>query len=194
MPLYVFDNSVPATNDNPSDDQPDMLVNNQSTNDIIGTDHITFNMNNGGQHKAITFNQDASYAPVSFPVSPPQLFTSIGAGGIPQLVYYSGTAAQSSNQYTLAPNGSTFLMAGFIIKWGVATVPAGLTGPITFASLGLANFPNNCYNVTANVHTSSVTPSTKTLTVQTRNFTVSQFTIDLSATNITTINFLAIGN
>ncbi len=195
MPLFPFDTSVPAANDDPSSDQPDMLTNNQSTSSIIGTDHITFNLNNGGQHKAITFNQDASYAPVGFPVSPPQLFTAISTGGIPELVYYSGTAAQSANQYTAGSSGSTFLFAGFIIKWGVATLGAGLSNTVTFASLGLANFPNNCYNVTANVHTSTVTPDTTTLTVQTRNFTPAQFQVDKSSSSkITTINFIAIGN
>lgn len=53
---FTFNTAVPAANNNPSVDQPDMLVNNQSTDGIINVDHISFNAMNGGQHKQVTFN------------------------------------------------------------------------------------------------------------------------------------------
>jgi hypothetical protein len=141
--LIPFDPSVPATNDNPSSDQPDMLTNNMSTLNILGVDHVTFNLNNGGQHTAITFNQDASYVPVSFPVTPPKLFTAPDAGGLAQLIYYTGTAAQGANQYGIeGSTGSIMLLAGVIIKWGNSNVIG--TGPnLNF----LSTFPNNCFGV-----------------------------------------------
>lgn len=140
MPNFTFDNTIPATNNNPSDDQPGMLINNQSTQSLIGIDHITFNLNNGGQHKAITFNQDASYVPVT-PVTPPQLFTNT-VSGLAQLFYYSGTSAQSSTQYVSASAGSTFLLGGMILKWGTFSQVSSPQS-VSFASA----FPNNCYGV-----------------------------------------------
>ena len=157
MTLFQFDATVPATNDNPSADQPDMLVNNQSTLGILGTDHITFNLNNGGQHKAITFNQDASYAPVAFPVNPPQLFTNTvdGAGnalpsGVPELFFYSGSTTQSQSQYVSRPVGSVVLPGGIIMKWGAV---AGVTDG-TAITFGVA-FPNNVFSLQVSGGTSS---------------------------------------
>lgn len=183
MPLYVFDDSVPATNDNPSSDQPDMLTNNQSTLSIIGTDHITFNLNNGGQHKAITFNQDASYVPVP-PVSPPQLFTNTVVG-LPQLFYYSGDAAHSSTQYVSATAGSALLLGGLIIKWGTGSANnPGLT--IGFVSA----FPNNCFVVVAN----SVDPALSS-GIAVTNLAAGSFKANrTSGSGNVGINYIAIGN
>ncbi len=83
MTNFTFDDTIPATNDDPSDDQPGMLINNQSTLGLIGIDHVTFNLNNGGQHTAIHFNQDNSYVP-TFPLAAPTLFTNT-VGSLPQL-------------------------------------------------------------------------------------------------------------
>lgn len=142
MALFTFDTTVPASGNNPSQDQPVMLNNNVATNGIIATDHVTFNANNGGQHKAITFNQDASYVPVP-PVSPPQLFTDTVAG-LAQLKYYSGDAAHSANQYVVGTQGSTFLLGGMILKWGTGGASPGPGyQTTTFASA----FPNNCFTV-----------------------------------------------
>ena len=160
MTLFMFNASVPGANNNPSDDQNPMLQDNISTLGILGVDHITFNINNGGQHKQITFNQDTSqgfpYVP-ALPASPPVLFTNIkdGAGNIlpgsplpiPELFYYSGSAAQSSSQYLSQPNGSVLVLGGIIFKWG----SSGLIGSqLTFASLGIPSFPNACFSVVVN--------------------------------------------
>lgn len=145
MANYQFFTAIPASGNNPSVDQPNMQTNNASTSALIGTDHITFNAANGGQHKQITFNQDASYVPTP-PVSPPVLFTNTVAGS-PQLFYYSGDAAHSSNQYTVSQsNGSTFLLGGMILKWGqVAFSGVGTSVTITFTNA----FPNNLFVVSS---------------------------------------------
>jgi hypothetical protein len=193
MTLFQFDATVPATNDNPSADQPDMLVNNQSTVGILGVDHVTFNLNNGGQHKAITFNQDASYVPSGFPVNPPQLFTNTvdGAGnalpnGVPELFFYSGSAPQSKNQYVSTANGSALLPGGIIIKWGISSVIG--TGPnFTFP----VAFPNNCFTaqITGNANAYSGGFVAKTFTPT--GFIVTR--TDGGSGN-TPYNYVAIGN
>lgn len=52
---FTFDTGVPDANDNPSDDQPDMLINNVSVDGIWVVDHVGFNASNGGTHKQINF-------------------------------------------------------------------------------------------------------------------------------------------
>lgn len=181
MALYPFDDAVPATNDNPSSDQPDMLVNNQSTLGILGTDHITFNLNNGGQHKAITFNQDASYVPTPS-VSPPQLFTDVIAG-LPQLFYYSGDTAHSANQYVVGANGSTFLLGGIIIKWGFGALSGAPTG---FATA----FPNNCFAVVITGASGAYTGGFVATSLTTSSFISTR----TSGSGATGFYYVAIGN
>lgn len=55
MVNYTFNDSIPASNNNPSDDQPLMLTNNQNLPALLSVDHVSFNENNGGTHKQITF-------------------------------------------------------------------------------------------------------------------------------------------
>lgn len=57
MSSYTFNTGIPAANNNPSNDQPQMLQNNVSTNGILGVDHITFNASNGGTHKQMSMAQ-----------------------------------------------------------------------------------------------------------------------------------------
>jgi hypothetical protein len=189
MTLYVFDTGVPAANDNPSEDQPDMLTNNMSTNGLIGTDHITFNIDNGGQHKQVTFNQDAAqgfpYVP-TLPATPPVLFT-YPVNGLSQLLYYTGTAAQSSTQYVTLTNGSVLLLAGIIMKWGVVTLPGtGFNQSVPFVN----PFPNNCFSVVAsNAQITSVTLSS-VVAFNTNGFTA----VKSSSSGTLTISYIAIGN
>lgn len=197
MTLFQFDATVPATNDNPSADQPDMLVNNQSTNGILGVDHITFNLNNGGQHKAITFNQDASYVPASFPVNPPQLFTNTtdGAGnalpnGVPELFFYSGSSAQSQTQYVSKAQGSVLLFGGIILKWGTVTLPnTGASQTVTYP----VAFPNGCFAVNA-IKSDTVSSANLLLVTNFSGVPNTFQAVKSSASSSLQITYIAIGN
>lgn len=142
MNNFSFNAAMPAAQNNPSQDQSRMLINNMSTASLVNIDHIGFNQNNGGQHKAVTFNQDSNYTPVTFPVVSPQMFTKT-VGALPQLHYYSGTQAQSADQYKVDTNFSSLLMGGLIIKCGSITIT---TDPQTFTysalTPALSDFPN----------------------------------------------------
>ena len=48
MTNFQFSNTVPAAGNDPSSDQPLMLINNQSLFNYLNVDHIGFNANNGG--------------------------------------------------------------------------------------------------------------------------------------------------
>lgn len=184
---YSFNNAIPAANNNPSTDQPDMLINNISTAAILAVDHIGFNVTNGGQHKSIHFNQDASYVPVP-PVSPPQLFTKT-VSALPQLFYYSGTAAQSSNQYNQAANFSTFLLGGLILKGGSITMTS--TAAFTYAGLvpALEPFPN----ATLGVYLTPAAGSANNGNYLVSAISATGFTVVNSGISSKTYYFLAIG-
>lgn len=159
----TYTRGIPATNNNPSNDQPNLLDNTNSVDDIISVDHYSFADTPSGDHKQITFG--GNNVP-SLPATPPILFSNL-VGGLAQLFFYSGDAAHSSTQYVASANGSTFLLGGVILKWGVV-ISAGASTPQTFTSA----FPNNCFIVLTkgqnsagnNLTISGVTPSGFTLT------------------------------
>lgn len=53
MTTFPYNRNVPNAPDDPADDQPEMLKNTQSTDDIIAEDHVSFTKANGGYHKII---------------------------------------------------------------------------------------------------------------------------------------------
>jgi|GEM_PF-5026029 hypothetical protein len=55
---FTFNDTIPAANNNPSNDQPVMLANNVATNGILAVDHVTFNNAFGGTHKQVTFSSE----------------------------------------------------------------------------------------------------------------------------------------
>ena len=134
----AYNLGIPASNNNPSTDQPNMLTNNNNIATYVAIDHVAFNTAGSGQHNQVTFNANNIPSP---PVAPPVLFTDT-VQTLPQLKFYSGDAAHSSTQYVDAANGSTFLLGGIILKWGKA-LGANNNTTVSFTSA----FPNNCYSV-----------------------------------------------
>lgn len=55
MPLISYTRSIPDAPNDPSVDQPSMKINTNSTDDILNVDHYSFNQNEGGNHKQVTF-------------------------------------------------------------------------------------------------------------------------------------------
>ncbi len=53
MTNYGYTRDIPAANHNPSVDQPSMKTNTNSIGSLIGEDHYTFGVSNGGFHKQI---------------------------------------------------------------------------------------------------------------------------------------------
>jgi len=187
-----YNNGIPAANNNPSVDQPNLRTNTDAVDTILQRDHISFNTAFGGTHKQVTF---ASNNVPSVPTSPPVLFTNnvTLSGTLPQLFYYSGDATHGSSQYTVNNIvGSTFLFGGMILKWGTTNVAAGSTSNVFFP----VPFPNNCYAVSASVSTTSQAPSnTENYTIQPFNFSIGGFQILKSnSTKILSISYVAIGN
>ena len=153
MSTFSYNTGVPAANNNPSVDQPEIQTNTASINSLVGIDHVSFNAAGGGRHNQVTFN---SNNPASLPANPPVLFTNIQDGNgnnlpnaLSQLFYYTGTAAQSQLQYFLnsanTAYGSVMLMGGLILKFGNVT---GITQSGTVATFGQP-FPTVCFGTVA---------------------------------------------
>lgn len=171
MTNFQYTPTIPDGPNNPSVDQPGMKINAQSINDILAIDHVTFNADNGGTHKQVVFS--SNNVP-SLPATFPTLFTNT-VSGLPQIFFYSGSEAQSSNQYSSASNFSTFLLGGLILKGGSITLSAS-PQVINYASLSpaisafinntLAVFitPTNPAGVTSSSYISSVNASSFTIT------------------------------
>lgn len=141
---YSYDNAIPEATNDPSVDQPVMKQNFASIQSYNQEDHIDFDQGTAGLHKRVRFPSTA-YDPGVSSVYP-MLFTKI-VNGIPELFFYSGTQAQSSDQYTIGAadetDGSTFLFGGVILKWGKITTTGN---PATVYSFPTA-FPNYGYVV-----------------------------------------------
>ena len=183
---YPINITIPATGNYPGNDQPGMQTNYANINGFLGVDHVPPGTNPGaGQHNQVTFPN--TNVP-SLPATPPVLFVQNPTGGpsYPQLFWYSGNAAQSASQYTVATNGSTMVLGGIIMKWGVFFGQAN-GSTISFVS----PFPNNCFNVTLTI--GSIT-SANQIGIS-GSPSVSGFTLAVSpSANLAGGYYLAIGN
>ena len=195
-----YNNGIPAANNNPSTDQPNMKTNTDAIDTLLAIDHVSFNTASGGTHKQVTFSSNNIPAT---PVSPPILFTNT-VSGLPQLFFYSGSSAQSSNQYNIneavpgsaGTGGSTFLLGGIILKWGV--VSASDNTSISFSTNAGAAFPNACFGVFLTLYTSSSSSSNALILSVSPTPTASAFTPRIRRSDGTTqsgtICYVAIGN
>lgn len=83
---FTYLRDIPDGPNNPSNDQPNMKINTNSTDDILAVDHVSFNTANGGTHKQSTyvnkFPPGAQVDPVSI------LYTNSGSASPFAEVFY----------------------------------------------------------------------------------------------------------
>lgn len=110
--LFPFTQTIPAANNNPSNDQPLMLENNSSTQGLIGVDHITFGLNDGGTHVQTTF---VGVATPTLPAATP----------LASVAYPSaGTADTAHAQYFYQNPIGTFPLSA-VRAYAYVTTPGG---------------------------------------------------------------------
>lgn len=109
MTNFSYDDTIPATNNNPSADQPKMLINTQSTKAILAVDHVTFGANDGGTHKQINFT--GKNVPVGFPA-------------LDHSILYTGSGTVLTDSQLFFKNENIILPTSAVKAFGSFTVAA----------------------------------------------------------------------
>lgn len=141
MGTFNYFTNIPAANNNPSDDQPDMATNTNSINSIIDVDHYTFSSDSSrdGWHKQVTIPLTTTQAAQTDPASVIHTAT--------------GTVTTKSECYFKNQNAS-FLMSGVRAFGSFVGVPAG-------TAVGTAVTPTTQSNVSAIENTTSTNSNRK---------------------------------
>lgn len=165
MPLFTYTIPLPVSGNNPSVDQPNMTTNNASVNSIIGIDHYSFNVSNGGLHKQSTY--------------PVQTIPSTSAG---QAAIYSNTAGQSQLFGTTDAGANAYQLSRFIdaqfTKFGTFTAAGTVSGTYV-QTAGWTFLPGGLLFQYAQVTRASISPSTINVTYPVA-FTTSQVIVTIT--------------
>lgn len=168
MPNFAFNTNLPAAPNNPSDDQPKMLINTNSEFGIWPIDHHGFDDNLGGYHTII--HQDRQTVdPLPIP-GPPQINQLYVREVVPQTAppgpidtqLFARTAIGGISQLTgnnASPQGYQWL-GGLLLQWGKLTFinAAQNSGSVTFLSATSLSFPLSCLNVQATAFYTTTPP------------------------------------
>jgi hypothetical protein len=208
-----FNQNVPNGPDDPSDDQPIMLVNSQSTNTWPTIDHFGFNDIQGGYHKIIHQPTNASSltrsgvgAVYTNPVASIANVNQIIAG-----VYTTDATVSSTDTQLFSLTGNNVLaqltgfntadladgwcwVGGVLIQWGTVSFPSDgshSTHSVTFKDRvsGAIPFPNNCFNIqaTLQIASSGTTTASNTMAIRSKTTTGFVYVYNSSASNGTTL-------
>jgi len=111
MSMFTYNRDIPDAPNNPSNDQPKMQVNTNSTQDLIAVDHVSFNLSPGGTHKQATFSSK----------------NAAGAQVDPQSVLYTGDGTASTVANLLFRNQNAIFPINTVRAWGFVN---GATGAV----------------------------------------------------------------
>jgi hypothetical protein len=186
---YPINTSIPAANNDPADDQPEMQTNFGNINSYLQIDHTNPAATGAGQHKQVTFNNVTSPSTPTDPVA--ILYTKNDAFSHPQLNFLNSQAFAS----TASANGAYLQLGGIILQWGIYSVGTmGATGTQSFP----VAFPNNCYSVVAiPIAKAGGTSNQSTLGIITGTITKTQFQWSLGGGPTASYQgfyFIAVGN
>jgi hypothetical protein len=176
-----YNGDIPATPNNPSNDQPKMKINTNSIANWAKIDHFGFNDNNGGYHTIIHQNAGVSPAPIisrsgvgavlnNFPATIANFnqfftaqYTADAAGAPTDTQLFSKTGNGGVNQLTgsLTSSEGYVWLGGVMMQWGTANFTGGpsfgqQSGQVMFQDAanrpGCPPFPNNCFVVVPALH------------------------------------------
>ncbi len=140
MTNFDYYNTVPATDDNPSQDQPLMLINTVTNQNIWNIDHIGPSLDNGGTHTQTSY---ADYK--TNPVFPSQ------SANHPSVAYPDAGVADVNNpQYYFKNTNATFPLSA-IKSFGVFSRPISPATPSIsngFNVMSIALGTSNVYIIT----------------------------------------------
>ena len=185
-------------------------------NDQFLVDHVPLTSTSvsppNGYHTVVHLAANSFIAdnpPNNYPIIPPtaagftgEVFTTQsndGINGDEMLWYQSGGGRliqitrnfvpTTSNNTNNAPSGSTFMLGGLIFKWGTISAVSETATPILFTSLGVTQFPNNCFSIVANLN-----GGTSSANLNVSNISALGFTYYNTSGTTRTFFWWAIGN
>ncbi len=175
MTDFSYTLGIPNGPNDPSNDQPNMKINNDNISAIIGVDHVTFNQNNGGYHTdihQIPLGGDPGAMSGIGQIysktlgSDQSLFYESGAGIITQL---TGTNSSAFLQNT---NGYIWIAGTILLQWGRKSFVGGGAAKqdvtINYIAEGNINMPNNTFVALATLRNANNTSSTAQISTSTR--------------------------
>lgn len=136
MPNKTYSTGIPATNNDPSVDQPNMLVNNDSIASILGgdstVDMIGFNDNDGGWHRKVTFvNQSSNPGSAAGQYVEFSKQSSSVSEMFAQKDAVSAAIQLTRGVPSTVDGGYTYLPGGLLMQWKNVAI-ASTTGTFTF--------------------------------------------------------------
>lgn len=205
----TYTTGIPATNNDPSVDQPNMQTNTNSVDSWVEIDHHGFGDNQGGYHTIVhqdtttpnarTVNRTTSAAPVGFPSAIAginQLFSALvtaPSGTDTQLFSLTGNNGLSQLTGNFTSSEGYCWCGGILIQWGGVVTSLNTTSSIVgFSSRNpnMINFPNSCFVVMTtpfyNSNISQTPDSQRTATVSINTFTLSRTQFTWSARSSST--------
>ncbi len=163
-----YNNNVPAGPNNPSVDQPQMLLNTQAINAIMAIDHAGFNTagtDPSGYHEIIHQIEQGTWDPITRTGAPSattgfnEVFTLLdtpnAAGAVQDTQLFTVTSNGFISQLTgrLDANEGYVWSGGLLFQWGAEFLTTGQhqNGTILFQDAinrpGCPPFPSNCFIV-----------------------------------------------
>ena len=183
----AYNPNIPSTNDDPADDQPQMLTNFASINTWTNVDHLPFANPNYGRHKQVNIPTPLGSDPVIGGTTGVVYTKTIAAAT--QLFFENASTVTQLTGFisSIATPGYTTLPGGLIIQWGSKT--ASISGAISYP---LA-YPNNSFLVLATVRSTSANIFISTFnTAGSTGAALTQFNYILSASS--DFSWIGLGN
>lgn len=206
---------IPIGTDNISVDRGYMQINFQQANLLFNNDHFTFDdatLANRGYHRQVYFPEATignpslgGFAGVFFCQNDP-----LDTSSKPQLYWKnSSNTYQISNRfrssgssgYWMMDNGGGTTSTMMIMMWGSASIPSSGSGTVTVTFPTMTNytgaptgFPNNNYNVTLGIQSSSA-GNFASICIDTSGFSTTGFKLRYTGGTVaSTVFWQAIGN
>lgn len=196
MPVIGYNLNIPAANNNPSQDQPKMQTNTNAINTLISLDHFTFADNAAGRHKQVSLaNESAPGIPTN---TNGVLYANLANGQSWPFWQNALGSTQILGASSVAASGYATLPGGLIIQWGTraGTHSGGKYQAGDFGTITLPlTFPNAFFTIYGTSGHGGTLPSGIS-SFSTRILSTSQFQweFEASTSQITTLNWLALGN
>ena len=189
MSFPDFYPAIPASNNSPTQDQPNMQQNNATLNQWVAVDHVGFNTSSAtsGMHKQVTIPTPLGADP-TLTGTYGEFYTKEVSGTVLPFFANSSTVYSLTGAGTASANGSVTLPAGVIFKWGTVSVNSGFSTSVTFGTA----FPNNLWQVLVSPTSSAAGSSS----FYSASFSTSGFNLNSNSpfSNGSTFSYLAIGN